>query len=83
MGTQNIENKYFSCRNKKISSLENDLCLELYLCINPFPADTFHLENVVCILSLLAYNQNHFRLVFVMAANTMNPDQTAPPKGAV
>ena len=38
----------------------------------------FGLENVVCFLCLLHYIQVHLRLDFIMEANTMNPDQTAP-----
>ena len=35
-------------------------------------------ENIVCFLSLIHYIQVHSRLDFIMKANTMNPDQTAP-----
>ena len=42
--------------------------LTLILSINFCP------ENVVCFLHL----QVHFRLILIMEANTMNPDQTAP-----
>ena len=53
-------------------SMRNASCLELgcgAYCISAstlFPANIFCLENVVCLLSLLAYNQNHFRLVFTL-----------------
>ena len=35
-------------------------------------------ESVVCFLRLAENIQVHFRLDFIMEANTMNPDQTAP-----
>ena len=45
-------------------------------------AHIFGPENVVCFLRLFACIQVHFRLVFIIEVNTMNPDQTAP-MGAV
>ena len=46
----------------------------------PYPAHIFVLK---CLLfTSAAYIQVHFRLNFIMEANTMNPDQTAP-SGAV
>ena len=35
-------------------------------------------ENVICLCLLHNYFQVHLRLDFIMEANTMNPDQTAP-----
>ena len=35
-------------------------------------------RNVLCLLTSAAYIPMPFRLVFIMEAYTMNPDQTAP-----
>ena len=49
---------------------------------NPYPTTIF-LSWKCCLLFMpAAYIQVHFRLDFIIEANTMNPDQTAP-KGAV
>ena len=38
----------------------------------------FYPGNDVCFFTSAAYNLDHFKLEFVMEANNMNPDQTAP-----
>ena len=46
--------------------------------INPYPA-TIYLSWKFCLLfTSAAYIQEHFRLDFIMEANNMNLDQTAP-----
>ena len=50
------------------------VCMEKY--INPYPA-IFFVLNVSAFMSA-AYFQVHFRLNFIMEANTMNPDKIAP-----
>ena len=46
--------------------------------ISTYRAIIFCPESVVCFLPLAENIQVHFRLDFIMEANTMNPDQTAP-----
>ena len=45
---------------------------------NPYHANIFCLENVVFLFASAAYIQVRFRLDFIMEANNVNPDQTAP-----
>ena len=35
-------------------------------------------DESVCFLTSAAYNQVHFSLDFILEANAMNPDRTAP-----
>ena len=51
--------------------------------IEPYPGNNI-LSRLSCLLfTSAAYIQMHFRLLMIIEANTMNPDQTAPLKGAV
>ena len=43
--------------------------------INPYPAYKFCPKNVACFFISAAYIQTHLRLLLIMKANTMNPDQ--------
>ena len=69
-----------SCHTTKISTP-----FIVHICkyhFNPYPAEFFFPEYFICFLSV-AFTQVKFRLdFFIMEANTMNPDQTAP-MGAV
>ena len=52
--------------------------LRIAITTEPLSRQNFHPENAVCFLHLLHLLKMHFRLYFLMYANTMNPDQTAP-----
>ena len=52
--------------------------LRIAITTEPLSRQNFHPENAVCFLHLLHLLKIHFRLLFLMDANTMNSDQTAP-----
>ena len=58
--------------------MENSIRIEK---VNPYPANILSWKCRMFVTSA-AYTQMHFKNIFIMEANTMNPDQTAP-KGAV
>ena len=45
---------------------------------NNLYASIFCTENAICFFTSAAYIQVHFRLDFIMEANTLNPNQMAP-----
>ena len=46
--------------------------------VNPYPANSFLSWKCCLLFTSVAYIQKHLKPDFIMEANTMNPDQTAP-----
>ena len=52
--------------------------LHFPILINPYPANIFSSWKCCLLFTYAAYIELHFRLDFIMKANTMSPDQIAP-----
>ena len=63
----------------KLPTKFGECCIFIY----PYPINMFLSWKCNLLFKSVVYIQVHFRLDFVMEANTMNPDQTAAQMGAV